>query len=314
MIKYHNVHSQAELETALAADDVIPMCIGDGHYHIPAASGSATVQAHGSATVQAHGSATVRAYDSATVRAYGSATVRAYDSATVRAYGSATVRAYGSATVQAHDSATVQAYGSATVRASGSATVRASGSATVRASGSATVRAYGSATVRAYGSATVRAYGSATVQATKYVAVHQFAPTATITGGVVIGIPDWGAATIEDWADYTDCTITGRTITVYKAVDQQLTSDHGTAYPIGETVTAPDWAATRACSNGLHFSQTPQHARCYQQGATRFLACQIRTDDAVVLGHDKIKARSCVVLHEVDIDGQPLTDAAGGAA
>jgi hypothetical protein len=244
MTEYRDVHSQAGLEAALAADDVIPVCVGDGHYHIPAAYGSATVEASGSATVEAYGSATVRAY------------------------------------------------------------------------GSATVRAYDSATVEAYGSATVRAYGSATVQATKYVAIHRFAPTATITGGVVISIPDWATATTEEWADYTGRTITSRTITVYKAVDRQLVSDHGTAYPVGETVTAPDWEAARICGSGLHFSQTPRHANRYRQNAThsRFLACQISTDDAVVLDHDKIKARSCVVLHEVDIDGQPLTDAAGGAA
>ena len=80
--------------------------------------------------------------------------------------------------------------GSATVRAYGSATVWADGSATVRADGSATVWAYGSATVRADGSATVWADGSATVRAGDLVAFRRASEHASISGGVVIEVPD----------------------------------------------------------------------------------------------------------------------------
>ena len=52
-------------------------------------------------------------------------------------------------------------------------------------------------------------------------------------------------------------------------------------------------------------SPTPHHARGYNPGATRFVACRIKLADAAPLG-DKIKARSCVVLHEVTIDGEQV--------
>jgi hypothetical protein len=286
------------------------------------AYGSATVTAYGSATVTAYGSATVRAYDSATVRAYGSATVRAYDSATVTAYDSATVTAYDSATVTAYGSATVTAYGSATVRAYDSATVTAYGSATVRAYGSATVTAYGSATVRAYGSATVRAYDSATVtasesatvRASKYVAVHLHSARATITGGVLIDVSKVDKHTPESWCDWQGVDITDHHAVVYKAVNNELISSHGMAYPIGATVTDPNWSPTDECGAGLHFGATPHHAQAYYRGGEqpRFLACRIALADAVGITGQvgdtaKIKARECVVLHEVNADGNKVT-------
>jgi hypothetical protein len=248
--------------------------------------------------------------------AYGSATVRAYDSATVDAYGSATVRASGSATVRAYGSATVDAYGSATVRAYDSATVHAYDSATVHAYGSATVRAYDSATVHAYDSATVRASDSATVRAGKFVAVHLHTATATVEGGVVIDCqPLHNTSEATAWVAVHQAETAGDgTATVYKAVNAKLRSQHDFDYPIGATVEAPDWRQTDECGNGLHFGATPHHASLYyDQPDVRFLACRITLADAVGItdsvGAPKIKAKSCVVLHEVDVHGRLITAA-----
>ena len=218
----------------------------------------------------------------------------------------------GSATVGASGSATVEAWGSATVRAWGSATVRAWGSATVEASGSATVGASGSATVEASGSATVEAWGSATVRAGRYVAVHLHSQSVMLSGGVVIDMTALDRSDPATWCDLNgiDVTEDGRAL-VYKAVDADLTAGHGytpTAYPIGETVTAPDWSKRAGCGRGLHFGRSPMAAAKYHRGDTgpRYLACEVDLTEVVVLD-DKIKARSCRVLREVDRHGREIT-------
>ncbi len=222
--------------------------------------------------------------------------------------------AYDSAKVEAYGSATVEASGSATVEASGSATVRAYGSATVRASGSATVRAYGSATVEASDSATVEASDSATVRASKFVAVHLHQHTVTVEGGVVIDCTALhetsdAAAWVEVHGAEADPD--GATAVVYKAVNAQLRSQHGFTYTPGQTVVAPDWRQADECGFGLHFGATPHHADAYYGlPDVRFLACRITLAEAIgITGRwdtPKIKARSCVVLHEVDRAGRPV--------
>jgi hypothetical protein len=227
------------------------------------------------------------------------------------------VVASGSASVRASGSASVEASGSASVRASGSASVEAYDSASVEAYGSASVEAYGSASVRAYGSASVRAYDSASVEATPAVPVQQYPGYhGTTTGGVPIVIPDLNEASGAEWAAFYGLKPGNRgwTVIVYKAVNADLVSNHGMKYPLGETVTAPDWKPTRDCGNGLHFSATPRLARSYHghDSAGRFLACEVAVESMIALG-DKIKAPACVVLHEVDIAGKRI-DAATTAS
>ena len=100
---------------------------------------------------------------------------------------------------------------------------------------------------------------------------------------------------------------------VYKAVSPELEAGQShrlTAYPIGETVAAPDWDPRKARGNGLHFSPTPRQALRYYQGPdstkARYLACRVVLDTLVPLD-DKCKAPSCEVLHEVTIDGEAVT-------
>ena len=253
---------------------------------------------------------------SATVSDVGdSATVRGvWDSATVRGVrGSATVSdVWGSATVSdVGDSATVRdVRGSATVSGvRGSATVSGvGGSATVRGvRDSATVSGvWDSATVHLYGSATAQHIGS-------HVAVHLHSGAVKVTGGVIIdhtGVSDFEGA---QWAAYHALADADGHAVVYKAVSPELEAGQShrlTAYPIGETVAAPDWDPRKACGNGLHFSPTPRQALRYYQGPdstkARYLACRVVLDTLVPLD-DKCKAPSCEVLHEVTIDGEAVT-------
>jgi hypothetical protein len=308
------VRTQAELDAALAFTDVPA---GDRLYiDIVSEAGvwlevtkrpafdSASVRAYDSASVRALGSASVTAYDSASVMASDSASVTAYDSASVRAYDSASVRALGSASVTAYDSASVTAFGSASVTAYDSASVTASDSASVTA--------FGSASVTAFGSASVTAFGSASVRASSHVAVHLHSARVTVEGGVVIDVTALDLNDATAWAGYAGATVNpDGEVVLYKAVDADLKSERGFAYPIGETVECPDWAATNDCGGGLHLSPHPHQALAYFSRATRFLRCVVALDDLrPIPGYPndpaKAKARRVTVLAEVDIHGKDV--------
>jgi hypothetical protein len=194
-----------------------------------------------------------------------------------------------------------------------SSSVEAWDSSRVEARDSSSVEARGSSSVVAWGSSSVEAWGSSRVEAAKYVAVHLHSGKATVEGGVLIDITQLDLEKHEDWADYhgVKANDDGHLI-VYKAVDGDLKSGRGFHYPIGETVTAPDWEANAYCGQGLHFSPSPAQARDYHREATRFLKCAVAPDDLVVLdGSDtyttpKLKARAARVLCEVDLHGDEM--------
>jgi hypothetical protein len=97
----------------------------------------------------------------------------------------------------------------------------------------------------------------------------------------------------------------GSAVIMFKAVRDDLRSAHGASYIPGTTVTAEDYEPVLGCGQGLHFSPAPRDAMSYDRQATRFLACAVDLDSLLTLD-DKVKARSCRVLHEVDEDGSQL--------
>ena len=145
------------------------------------------------------------------------------------------------------------------------------------------------------------AYDSATVDATPYVAIHKFGTGPKVKGGVVIDVPTTFES-VAQWCDYYGVKQSRGRLTVFKGVDANLVSSHGMQYEPGSTVTAPDWDAGEWCGNGLHFSPRAFLTHRYTE-AVRYLACTVKASDVTLLG-DKIKAPSCKVLHEVDIDGE----------
>jgi hypothetical protein len=194
--------------------------------------------------------------------------------------------------------------------ASGSARVHAWGSATVHASDSATVRASGSATVRASDSATVHASDSATVHATPYVAVHKLSAAASIAGGVLIEPPD--LSKVMGWIEYHGVKVSEGRARLFKAVDDEWRSGRFGAkgarwiYEPGTEVAASDWNTRPVCGGGLHFVARPDVGLKYNETATRYVACEVKLADIVVIDPEKIKARVCKVLHEVDADGDEI--------
>jgi hypothetical protein len=312
------VRTQAELDAALAANEAtIYIESPAGVWLQLTKSGSAHVVARGSAHVEARDSAHVVARGSAHVEAWGSAHVEARDSAHVEAWGSAHVEAWGSAHVEARDSAHVvardsahvEAWGSAHVVAWGSAHVEAWGSAHVEARDSAHVVARDSAHVEAWGSAHVVAWGSAHVVASPYVAVHLHSQRVTLKGGVVIDMTKVNERDSQHWCDLHGVRVTRGRARLFKAVDADLFAGHSyrkTQYPIGKTVTCPDWQPNNSCGHGLHVSPSVTQAFDHYRQAARFLEVSVKLADIHPIDGWKCKVPALRVVREVDRWGTPL--------
>ena len=137
------------------------------------------------------------------------------------------------------------------------------------------------------------------------------ASSVDLPGAVILRTPE-EITGLDDWIDYYGLESTNKEFIVYKLVDGVLRSGRGTLYTIGKRVNCPDWSDAAQCGNGLHFSPSPSATHKYADG-TRYLACRVRKNDTILLG-DKIKAKSCKVLYEVDLDGEKIETAAKAAA
>ena len=129
-----------------------------------------------------------------------------------------------------------------------------------------------------------------------------------MSGGHIIDISNLDLKKFEQWSAYYGVEVIDGAAIVYKAVDDDLKSARGFAYPIGETVECPDWMAGDFCGNGLHLSPLPIHAQYYFDSATRFLKCSVPIDglsvvDGMVGSTPKLKAKTVTILAEVTIDG-----------
>ena len=160
------------------------------------------------------------------------------------------------------------------------------------------------------GSSHVVAWGSSHVEASRFVSVHKMpSHRKTISGGVIIEVPDTEKFTPAEWCDYYGVKVSRGSAVLYKALDDGLSTSYarrkGIVYTPGLKVTAPDWLTVKECGNGLHCSPHPAMAESYNSGASRYVAVKVKIADAVVLG-DKVKVPSVSVLHECDRAGAPL--------
>lgn len=186
-----------------------------------------------------------------------------------------------------------------------------------------------SGTVLAFENTSVAASGSAKVTAGPGVTVTVWEETdgskPEVTGGVqtvkvrkpVIRRNRNGMPALE-WAELYGVQTEehdGRPhLVLFKGVyGNELESGHGLRYPIGQTVAAADWNPNYIdCGYGLHFSPTAVHTRHYvhhDDSRVRFLKVLVDPAETIALGN-KVKARSCFVVGEVDIHGRPIETAA----
>jgi hypothetical protein len=133
---------------------------------------------------------------------------------------------------------------------------------------------------------------------------------ARIEGGQQIQCP--APATAEAWCGHYGVEIADGCALLYKALNDDFTSPHGTSYAPGTAPVAPDWdGMARECGGGLHFSPTPAHALSFHPEARRFAGCWVSLSDIVVHPEgsypEKIKARAVArPCFEVDVHGRPL--------
>ena len=156
------------------------------------------------------------------------------------------------------------------------------------------VAAGGSVRVRAFGAAMVQARGHAQIEATDGVSIIRHSLAATVSGGHVTDAVRF--ATPEEWCEYYGVEVDNGVAILYKAVDQDFNSYHGTSYRPGTEPYAPDWdGGERECGGGLHFSPRPTFALPRPDDSMRFVACPVRLADMVVHPQgdypDQVKAR-----------------------
>lgn len=271
-----------------------------------------TLVVEGSSKVQVRGSSNIEVRDSVSVEAWGSATVVARNFAKVEASDFTHIEAWDSVCVVARGFAHVGARGSSTVMAHNRTQIEVYGYSSVMAYNHTSVIARDFARVVARDTTHVEAWGSTTIEASEYVAVHVHSSLVSFMGGVVIDLTTLDLTDLADWSAYHGIEIMGEGALVYKAVDAELRSQRGFAYPIGETVTCPDWDPAPVCGGGLHFSPSPTQAHSYYPEASKFLRCVVPLDGTTVISGTvthltpKLKARTAQVLCEVDVYGQEI--------
>jgi hypothetical protein len=272
------------------------------------------VRARDAAGVTATTDSVVEGLDAATITLTARASARATDNCRVRALARAQVTASGQARVWAWGRATVNGLDASEIEAWGSATVMASGSGKVEARENAFVAAGGSVRVWAFGAAMVRASGRAQIEATDRVSIIRHSLTATVSGGHVTDVVRF--ATPEEWCEHYGVEVDKGVAILYKAVDQDFNSYHGTSYRPGTEPYAPDWdGGERECGGGLHFSPRPTFALPRPDDSMRFVACPVRVADMVVHPQgdypDQVKAPGvCGPVYEVHEDGTPVESGA----
>jgi len=306
------VRTQKDLDVALAAGEaLIEIRSEPGVWlRVGDTKSSSSVEAWGSSRVEARESSSVEAWESSSVVAWESSSVEARGSSSVVAWESSSVVAWGSSSVEARESSSVVARESSSVVAWGSSSVVAWGSSSVVAWGSSSVVAWGSSSVVAWESSSVVAWESSSVEATPHVAVHLHSANVTVKGGVVIDVTGVDK-TAANWIEHHGIEVRDGKAVLYKAVRDDLRSSHGMPYPLGETVTTPDWRDDQSCGGGLHLSPHPRMARDYDDSATRYLqvlvdAERLRPIPGGYYDSPKCKVQSCVVVAEVTIDGEPV--------
>ncbi|MGH3370869.1 MAG: hypothetical protein ACRDPR_12800, partial [Nocardioidaceae bacterium] len=259
------------------------------------------VTAAGETVVDATGEASVTALSLAIVTATDRCSVRALSSTRVHVSADARAWAWGTSVVRAVDSASVSAWGSASVLATSSVVVEARENAVVVAGGSVAVRAFGAAMVRARGEARVDAADGVSV--TRH-------GGAVVQGGGITNATRF--TTPAEWCAYYGVAVEDGVATLYKAVDDEFGSYHGTSYLPGTEPAAGDWdGGEKECGGGLHFSPLPTLALPHPDDVMRFVACPVRLDDMAVHPNGNYpstaKARQvCAPVYEVHEDRTPV--------
>lgn len=191
------------------------------------------------------------------------------------------------------------------------------GSSRVVARESSSVEARESSRVEARESSSVEAWESSRVEASKYVAVQRHGAGPTVSGGVLIDVPNPGDLAPTDWCGYYGVKVSRGVAFLFKAVDDDYSTAYargaGIVYLPGSKPSCDDFKPTAKCGNGIHVSPSPALARSYNSGATRYVCLPVRVSELVVIDNKAKVPRVARPVFEVDIHGDPVTAEASSA-
>jgi hypothetical protein len=158
-------------------------------------------------------------------------------------------------------------------------------------------------------------WDSSHAELSKFAAAHIHGEKVACKGGVQIKVPE--IATMKEWCKFYGIEIKRGVAVVFKAVDDDYSTDNarskGIFYTPGTKPVAPDWdGGKQECGGGLHFSPTPGHALDFNPQAKHFVACPVKVAGVKIVKNperpSKIKAKGvCAPCWEVvDREGKPL--------
>ena len=235
--------------------------------------------------------------------------------ASVVARGNSSVVAWGNSSVEAWGNSSIEARGNSSVVAWENSSVVARGNSSVVAWENSSVVARENSSVVARGNVFVRLFSALKIKASAHVVIMRHGKSRSPEGGRVLEANR--PSTPTDWCDHYGVAVENGIATLYKAVDEDFSTDRarsvGISYAPGQAPVAPDWdGGERECGGGLHASPHPKMALEFNAGK-HFIACPVRLEDIAVHPDgnypQKVKFKGCAApCYEVDRDGKPISE------
>ncbi len=152
---------------------------------------------------------------------------------------------------------------------------------------------------------------SSVVATSPHVSILAKSKDALLSGGYILGNKP---LTALEWLNACSVTKKRGKVILYKSLNEDWTTRDGVSYKIGQTTIASDWDASYEgeCGRGLHFSPTVSQAKSFRDEGL-FIACEVAVKDMAGLPAfaqypDKIRARACKVLYQVDTNGKKIEE------
>jgi hypothetical protein len=206
------------------------------------------------------------------------------------------------------------AWGNSSVVARENSSVEAWGNSSVEAWGNSSVVAWGNSSVVAWGNVFVRLFSALKIKASAHVAIMRHGPAKSLDGGRVLEANK--PSTPADWCDHYGVAVENGVATLYKALDEDFSTDRARAknisYAPGQTPAAPDWdGGVEECGGGLHASPHPKMALEFNSTAKRFAACPVKLEEISVhpdgyYPHKVKFSGCCAPCYEVDRNANPV--------
>jgi hypothetical protein len=178
----------------------------------------------------------------------------------------------------------------------------------------ASVVAWENSSVEAWGNVFVRLFSALKIKASAHVAIMRHGPAKSLDGGRVLEANK--PSTPADWCDHYGVAVENGVATLYKALDEDFSTDRARAknisYAPGQTPAAPDWdGGVEECGGGLHASPHPKMALEFNSTAKRFAACPVKLEGISVhpdgyYPHKVKFSGCCAPCYEVDRNANPV--------